>query len=85
VEETELLDLFSRPCHQVIGLYLESFVQGRVFDPAASSANPSFCQGGRTASELNLCPSRLLAGNDELIRGFSGREFIGQKTSSGIR
>ncbi len=74
VEETELLDtLLKDPATQVIGLYLESFVQGRrFFELASSSSKPIvLLKGGRTASGAKASASHTasLAGNDELIRG----------------
>ena len=74
VEETELLDILLRdPATRVIGLYVESFVQGRrFFELASSSTKPIvLLKGGRTASGAQASASHTasLAGNDKLIRG----------------
>lgn len=74
VEETELLEILLKDrATRVIGLYLESFIQGhRFFELASSSDKPIvLLKGGRTASGAQASASHTasLAGNDELTRG----------------
>ena len=74
VEETELLQyLLKDPATKVIGLYLESFIQGRLFfELAVSSKKPIVVlKGGRSAlgAEASASHTASLAGNDQLIRG----------------
>jgi acetyltransferase len=83
VEETELLEyLLKDPATKAIGLYLESFVQGRrFFELVSSSSKPIvLLKGGRTASGAQAAASHTasLAGNDELIRGVLSQAGIHQ-------
>ena len=74
VEETELLEyLLKDPSTKAIGLYLESFVQGRrFFELAISSEKPIVVlKGGKSVlgAEASASHTASLAGNNELIRG----------------
>ena len=74
VEETELLEyLLKDPTTKVIGLYLESFAQGRrFFELAASSEKPIVVlKGGKSAlsAEASASHTASMSGNNELIRG----------------
>jgi acetyltransferase len=73
VEETELLEYLLRDSiTRVVGLYLESFIQGRrFFELAASSAKPIVVlKGGKSSlgAEASASHTASLAGNHELIR-----------------
>ena len=74
VEETELLEyLLKDPATEVIGLYLESFIQGRHFFELCATSNKPIVvlKGGKSPSGAEAVASHTasLAGNDELIRG----------------
>jgi acyl-CoA synthetase (NDP forming) len=74
VEETEILEyLLKDPATKVIGLYLESFANGRrFFGLAASSEKPIvILKGGKSplSAQASMSHTASLAGNTELIRG----------------
>jgi acetyltransferase len=73
VEETELLEyLLKDPATKVIGLYLESFVNGRrFFELSSSSEKPIVVlKGGKSSlgAEASASHTASLAGNNDLIR-----------------
>ena len=74
VEETELLEyLLKDPATKVIGLYLESFVNGRrFFELSSSSEKPLVVlKGGKSSlgAEASASHTASLAGNNDLIKG----------------
>jgi acetyltransferase len=74
VEETELLEyLLKDPATKVIGLYLESFVNGRrFFELSSSSEKPIVVlKGGKSSlgAEASASHTASLAGNNDVING----------------
>ena len=74
VEETELLEyLLKDPATKVIGLYLESFVNGRrFFELSSSSPKPIVVlKGGKSSlgAEASASHTASLAGNNDLSKG----------------
>jgi acetyltransferase len=74
VDETELLEyLLNDPATRVIGLYVESFLQGRRFFELSSSTSKPIVvlKGGKSplGAEAAVSHTASLAGNDELIKG----------------
>ena len=83
VEETELLEyLLNDPATKVIGLYLESFIQGRRFFELSSSTSKPIVvlKGGKSllGAEAAVSHTASLAGNDALIRGVLRQAGVSQ-------